>query len=531
MDGGHARSDLADAAIVVVATVLTYSIVMNAYVIDDAYITFRTIDNWFHGYGLRWNIDERVQSFTHPLWMFLISGCHAVTHEFFFTSIALSVVACIAALVVVWRCVPDTYRYKLVPAGLFLLSSKAFIDYSTSGLENPLSYLLVALFFGPLLFRPAAVEKRVTYYVSIAALSFFNRIDTVVLFVPALGWILHRGYRQQGLVVFRQALLGAAPAIAWVAFSYLYYGFPFPNTYYAKVPGGIPKLAFLRQGVAYYVNSLNWDPPTLSVMFLVLGLALRTRRPAAITAALGTLFYLVYVLRVGASGTHMTGRFFSVPFFAAIVLLLAIPFDLRTAQVLSGVAVLLVLLCPMSPVKLGTAAYQVGKDGGWDRNGIVDVHFLIQQNDGSTLRNFARDKDMPNMPWFDEGLDFAKSADKVRIGGHGPAIGFFGFAAGPHKVIIDFEALSDPLLSHLPCAVANWQPGHFAREVPAGYVESMRDGRNLLLDPDLRAFYDKVLLATRAPLFAAGRFKAIWELNTGAADSLVRAYSARHGGH
>ena len=35
----------------------------------DALITFRVIDNFVHGYGLRWNIAERVQAYTNPLWM------------------------------------------------------------------------------------------------------------------------------------------------------------------------------------------------------------------------------------------------------------------------------------------------------------------------------------------------------------------------------------------------------------------------------------------------------------------------------
>ncbi len=40
---------------------------------DDAYITLRTVDNFINGYGLTWNISERVQAYTHPLWMFLLS--------------------------------------------------------------------------------------------------------------------------------------------------------------------------------------------------------------------------------------------------------------------------------------------------------------------------------------------------------------------------------------------------------------------------------------------------------------------------
>ena len=36
-------------------------VLVNAWVSEDAYITLRVIDNFFNGYGLRWNINERVQ--------------------------------------------------------------------------------------------------------------------------------------------------------------------------------------------------------------------------------------------------------------------------------------------------------------------------------------------------------------------------------------------------------------------------------------------------------------------------------------
>jgi hypothetical protein len=41
---------------------------------DDAYITLRTVDNWVNGRGLVWNTAERVQTYTHPLWMLLLSA-------------------------------------------------------------------------------------------------------------------------------------------------------------------------------------------------------------------------------------------------------------------------------------------------------------------------------------------------------------------------------------------------------------------------------------------------------------------------
>jgi hypothetical protein len=42
---------------------------LSAWLCDDAYITLRTVANFCHGLGLTWNPDERVQTYTHPLWM------------------------------------------------------------------------------------------------------------------------------------------------------------------------------------------------------------------------------------------------------------------------------------------------------------------------------------------------------------------------------------------------------------------------------------------------------------------------------
>src|SRR5690242_16188482 len=61
-------------------------VLRRAWVSDDAYITFRTVDNFIHGYGLTWNTAERVQAYTNPLWMLLVSIGSLVTREVFYTS-------------------------------------------------------------------------------------------------------------------------------------------------------------------------------------------------------------------------------------------------------------------------------------------------------------------------------------------------------------------------------------------------------------------------------------------------------------
>src|SRR5258708_38848078 len=59
-------------------------IVKDAWLSDDSYITFRTVDNFVNGYGPVWNVGERVQSYTHPLWMLLLSACYLCVRNIYF---------------------------------------------------------------------------------------------------------------------------------------------------------------------------------------------------------------------------------------------------------------------------------------------------------------------------------------------------------------------------------------------------------------------------------------------------------------
>ena len=90
-------------------------------------------------------------------------------------------------------------------------------------------------------------------------------------------------------------LVGLAPALLWLAFATFYYGFPLPNTYYAKVANGIPRFLMYKQGFAYLLNSANHDPITLATVALALLVGVRTGgaiRRAALSAAL----YVIYTV-------------------------------------------------------------------------------------------------------------------------------------------------------------------------------------------------------------------------------------------
>ncbi len=92
-------------AALLVATLATLAFVIarSSWVIDDAYISLRTIDHFLHGYGLRYNPAERVQAYTHPLWLGLLTAGYAITREPFYTLIVLGWLTTAGAVLVVVR--------------------------------------------------------------------------------------------------------------------------------------------------------------------------------------------------------------------------------------------------------------------------------------------------------------------------------------------------------------------------------------------------------------------------------------------
>jgi arabinofuranosyltransferase len=507
-------SDPAESTLLIAAVVATFTYVFlaNSWIGDDAFITFRVVDNFVNGYGLRFNPVERVQAYTHPLWMLLLSAAYAVTSDLFYTTLALSYVLCIAAGVVAARFLAGLWRTALF-AGL-LLSSKAFVDYTSSGLEYPLSFFLLCLFYTRFLrTRPDAAvvsPAGLLWAGLLASLAFLNRSDSILLYAVPLASIVvvnWRAYRARLAVYLGLAL---APIVVWLAFSYVYYGFPFPNTYYAKVATGIPRMLQWRQGLAYVFNSVNFDPFTLGLIGVAAAVAVSIRKPLEIAAMASAVLYVLYTVSVG--GDFMSGRFFAMPFLIAALVLAA---NIRRPRAGAAVAAALIaynLMAPLAPVKT-RASYP---DGAWEwrlQNGIKDERGHYHQI--SNVLFYAPFRALPDHVWYRDGLSFRTSSEKVAV--HG-SIGFFGFTAGPDKYVIDRNALADPLLARLPVSESlyfEFYAGHFFRELPDGYVESRREGRNLLTDSLLHEYYDKLLHVTSGPVFSLARARDIWALNFG----------------
>lgn len=485
------RSTIIGAVLVLALIIL----IRTAWISDDAAITIRTVLNFIHGNGPTFNIDERVQAYTHPLWFLLISASSLVFGNPFYATLILSI---IISFLVFWLLISQATNFwaGMLAVGLLILS-KAYIDFSTSGLENPLSHLLVitGVFFG---YR--AIENSRFYDQIICSLScsllYLSRPDLVVL----VGFFFL-------LILFHQSLkktiqitaVFSLPILIWTTFSIIYYGFPFPNTAYAKLGTGISLMENIEQGGFYFLDSISRDPITLPAIGLGLVIGFRSSIISINCLALGCFFYLTYILIIG--GDFMSGRFLTSPLLVSAIICSR-----------SNVLVSQVKIFAMAAGLLGLVNINANLLSGpsynnqiISTNGIADERGYYFQQRGLLLSARGSFR----YPEWNE-----KEIKEVKVACGG--IGYASISSGPSTHFIDECALADPLLARLPAQYnPKWRIGHFIRQIPTNYIGSIEKEANLLMDNKTKNYYNSIKIVTRGPLVTRERIHELLRLNLG----------------
>lgn len=510
-----------------VTILYSVTIIRAAWISDDAFITFRTIENFNSGYGLVYNIGERVQTFTHPLWLLSLSTIYFITSrigglnlwaQLYYINIFLSIILSIISVAVLAFGIARSVRIAVIVV-LVLTFSKAFVDYSTSGLENPLSHFLLAFFLLSYLRKGVISEKRIFMLAGITSLAALNRLDTILFYLPALAYLFWRYHKE--IKLLRYLVIGLLPILIWVIFSIIYYGSPFPNTAFAKLNTGIDKWQLFYQGGKYFINSIRLDPITLSVIGMALVWVIGARRKRLIPLAAGILMYSFYVLSIG--GDFMSGRFFSMSLFASVALFVSHPINLKENLNLVWLFIILIGFSqPTSPLR-SPRDYGVIQEfrDVIDVNGIADERGVYYPRMG-----FLRMEPTKPFPgsrfagpkWVYQGYETVH----VELVGK---LGVLGYQAGPNIHVIDKFALADPLLARLPIQDPDqWRIGHFIRVIPDGYLETLSIGNNVIHDANINLYYEKIFLITHGELSSWDRIIEIWNINIGKYDYLIDAY-------
>lgn len=498
-------------ALVIVAM---YAIITRMWAAEDAYITFRYIENFINGLGLVYNIGERVEGFTHPLWLLMVTIPALLGASIRASALWLSLILSVMAFVVVaFKDRDDSGNPVLIPIALVLFATHTgFRDFSVSGMEFPLVCLLMALFY--LSYKQHGLLEKPIYHGALLSLLYLARPETAL--IPISFYVIElfranklkgRRNREQFRLWIRKIINFTLPILllagGYHLFRWIYYGELFSNSYYAKAGLG----SYWSQGITYLIHFWRYSP-VLLLALLVFGIAIIVSRRFGKRITSGNrrfvmlaqaLILMVYVTRLG--GDFMAYRFFLPSFviFAILMndMLACVKLRATATPIISSVLIVLTVLLTLFPIMPPQRTVWIS-----DERQFYDIYHPAYR---------ALFEEPAEHKWYQLGLGLRKFQEATDypvamcIGN----IGYLGYAAGPKVRILDVIGLVDY------DAARNWgivrrrgRPGHeykmtlgmaiakdvtfWHRDVTApGWEEVMGTplGKIMTLDPHFLKFY------------------------------------------
>ena len=476
----------------------------HAWICDDFLITVRSILNFIHGFGPVYNINERVQSYTHPLWFFILSGVMAVTKEIFYSIVLTSVLFSFLAVLLMSKAHGfEKNPFSFIAFVLFITFSSAFMDYTSSGLENPLGYLL----FSGLVW--CFYKNHYFYLPLLAALLFLTRYDYLFIFLPFLIFYLIQPKQWKGKLL--SFSISGFIVLSWLVFSLYYYGSLFPNTYYAKTIG-YDIVTTIENSIMYYKATWNYDFLTLlPILFCFIFIRSQLLNKKDKFLVFSVLPYLLYIFWIG--GDFMMGRFLGTPFLVVTPVFIKICFSKSLLKSFINLNKPLKIVCLLILfLSLFFVDYKrlpiVEKFKRPDflvytvlNFRVVDEIVVFQDS------NFLFPKPNARVQQINEAYNQWKTRKEFKAMEFCGYAGAAGLLLGKEGFLVDYCGLSDPLLSRLKLPQNNYvpalgfKPGHLKRHSPLGYMSTiMTKGKsNFICDKDLKEYWEIVKNRTRRP--------------------------------
>jgi len=205
-----------------------FAFIMKDYTSDDALIYYRYIQNCLDGKGLVYNVGERFNGLTSPLYTYLSLGTAALFQNILYTQIGLGALFLFLTSVMLIPLLKDDLPSPLLIVLPPLLASSVFF-YKTFGLETMLFLFLTVLAL--LLY----IKQKYFLLSVISTLLLLTRGESIFLLFTLL--FFHFRDRR-GTLSFKLLFVPAGILGIHFIFMYLYYGSFLPHTLTAKIAQG-----------------------------------------------------------------------------------------------------------------------------------------------------------------------------------------------------------------------------------------------------------------------------------------------------
>jgi arabinofuranosyltransferase len=475
---------------------------MYRWVDEDAFIDFRIVHNLLSGYGPVFNVGERVEVDSDPLWMFTLVLIHGVTPgvSLEWTSVVLGLVCTAGGFVAGGSAVVRLGRRHdegtVLPVGLLMVSVVAGVwEFATSGLEMSMVFLWLGASF-LLLVRVESRHQGAVPAAVVFGLGTLVRPELVLgsaVFVVALvvvvaspGWPSTRGRVRRCIA---PVLAAVALPVAYEVFRMAYYALVVPTTALAKAADS----SWWSQGATYLWNFVApytlWLPFALAVPLVAVRVAGwwragdRSGVLVLCTPLAVGLVDLVYVVDVG--GDYMHARLLLPAFFALCLPVYVGVRSLRGFLVVpvAGIAVWSVVclgwlrfvpptihdLDPQTVFISNERNSWITATGNPHPVTTADYGRALSGEAGAILARAARRVPPghqevlvvtdPFAPVDPAAALPARSPLPFSLAVNLPAIGVIGYLVGPRVYVYDSYSLANPIGSHTTI-VHHARPGH-----------------------------------------------------------------------
>ena len=496
------------------------------WIADDAMIDFRIVDNLLHGHGPVYNVGQRVEVYTNPLWVALLALARVL---FFFLplgtiAVLLGLVLSASAVTLAWRAFGSSVsepRRNVIPVGLVLFCClPATWEFVTSGLETSLSFFWIGLSASRVRKQP----RSITTALIIGCAPLVRPDLVIVAFFLGLYLLADVRREQSRRSLVRAVALLVAPTFIYEIFRVAYFGILVSNTALVKSATS-PRLDV---GWNYLLDFLQPYFLLVPILGLVLWVVLgrggsddghKWYRDIRWPLFLGGAINAAYIVFVG--GDFMHARLLLPSFFAMMAACtLRPPRRGRPLLYAVGATYLVVLVVGLRYPAPRFEGYVMVSDERVMQISLTHRAHPVNETDmvdsiwwqyGARLRTIAESHSGPHSDFvvgssptvLTGAVNFklqvvptsAKLATPVVAASR--TLGQVGLAAGPQVTIFDVLSLANPVSSHFALTERTLRPGHEKEAALSWYLAQYGSSHSVGLMNYYSGFFHYPLMTGR----------------------------------
>jgi len=309
-------------ALLILALILRLAwLAYTGYVEEDAFITFRIARQIAGGNGFVYNLGQRIDGTTTPLFTLLLAGWFRFSGNVVLGARTLDLAFGVGSLLLVQQTLKHLGRSTAEQVGVLVLLavSSKLVNMETQGMEMPLVLFLMAASWH------ALARGRAGWAGLLSGLLLWTRMDLFLWPLVLAAAAAPAGWRSTA----RLALAAGVTFLPWILFSTVYFGSPIPFTITAKWVAYIqfdrsPLINHFSTVVGYlspfYSLIRDWRSSLLVFLTLVPAAAgaVRARRERLLMIL--PAFVLLEVARLVLTRATFASRYFVPSLWAVLIL-------------------------------------------------------------------------------------------------------------------------------------------------------------------------------------------------------------------